>query len=88
MDQWRLLALEQLVVSLLLLLNQLMLLRGCRLVQLSWPGLPGVWQLAGDFSLSLLAHSEQAGEEEQADMVTELKKEVGKSWHLEHQGCS
>ena len=44
-------------------------------MQLPWPGLPGVWQLAGDFSLSLLAHGDEAGEEEKGE--TEQEKEVG-----------
>ena len=60
----------------MLSLNQLMLLRGCHLVQLSWPGLPGIWQLAGNFSLSLLGHDDKAGKEENGE--TELKKEGGK----------
>ena len=75
LDQWRLLPLEQLIVSLVLSLNQLMLLRGCQRVQLSGPGLPGVWQLAGDFSLSLLAHGDEAGEEKKGEWEMELEKE-------------
>ena len=34
------------------------------LKQQSEPGLPGVWQRAGDFSLSLKAHGGMAGKEE------------------------
>ena len=65
-----------------------MLLGECQLVQPSWPELPGVWQLAGDFSLSLLAHGDEAGEEEKGEGETELEKEGGNGEHLEFQGCS
>ena len=65
-----------------------MLLGECQLVQPSWPELPGVWQLAGDFSLSLLAHGDEAGEEEKWVGETELEKEGGNGEHLEFQGCS
>ena len=44
-------------------------------MQLSGPGLPGVWQLAGDFSLSLLAHGDEAGEEKKGEWEMELEKE-------------
>ena len=44
-------------------------------MQLPWPGLPGVWQLAGVFSLSLLAHGDELGEEEKGERVAELEKE-------------
>ena len=54
-------------------------------MQLPWPGLPGVWQLAGD---SLLAHGEEAGEEEKGEGETELEKEGGNGGHLELQGCT
>ena len=65
-----------------------MLLSECQLVQLSWPDLPGVWQLAGDFSLSLLAHGDEAGKEEKGEGYTELEKEEGNGEHLGFQGCS
>ena len=35
-----------------------------KLRQLFWPGLPGAWPLAGDFSLFQLVHGVEAGEEE------------------------
>ena len=38
-----------------------------------WPGRPGVSQLAGEFSLSLLAHGDEAGEEEKGEGETELE---------------
>ena len=44
-------------------------------MQLPCPGLPGVWQLAGDFSLSLLAHGDEAGEEKKGEGEMELEKE-------------
>ena len=69
----------------MLSLNQLMLLSGCQLVQLSWSGLTGIWQLTGNFSLSLLFHDDKACEEENGE--TELKKEGGNRGHLEKQGC-
>ena len=91
--QWQLslrnsLPLEQLVVILLLSLSQLMLLGECQLVQPSWPELPGVWQLAGDFSLSLMVLGDEAGEEEKGEGETETEKEGGNGGHLEHQWCS
>jgi hypothetical protein len=52
------------------------------------PGLPDVWQLAGDFSLSLLAHGDAAGKEEKGEGETELEKKGGNVGHLEHQWCS
>ena len=61
------------------------LMESC-VVQLSWPGLPGVGQHAGIFSLSLLAHGGEAGEEEKEGEM-EMKKEGGSWGHLEHQGC-
>ena len=64
------------------------MLSECQLVQLFWSGLPGVWQLAGDFSLSLLAHSDEAGKEQQGVEETELEKEEGNGEHLEFQGCN
>ena len=53
-----------------------------------WPGRPGVSQLAGEFSLSLLAHGDEAGEEEKGVGETELEKEGRNGGHLEHQWCS
>ena len=41
-------------------------------MQLPWPGLPDVWQLAGNFSLSLRAHGDEAGEEEKGVGETDL----------------
>ena len=87
LDQWRLLGLEQLVLSLVLSLNQL-ILRKCQLLQLSWPGLPDVWQLPANFSLSLLAHGDEAGKEEKGEGETDLEKKGGNGGHLEHQWCS
>ena len=57
-------------------------------MQLSWPGLPGVWQLAGDFSLSLMVLGDEAGKEEKGEEETETEKEGGNGGHLEHQWCS
>ena len=65
-----------------------MLFRGSQLVQLPWPGLHGVWQLAGNFSLSLLAHGVEVGKQEKGVRVTEQEKEGGNGGHLELQGCS
>ena len=75
-------------MSLMLSLNQWILLRGYQLVQLSWPGLPDVWQLPANFSLSLLAHSGEASEEEKGEGETELEKRGGNGGRLEHQWCS
>ena len=47
--------------------------------------MPGVWQLAEDSFLSLLAHGD---EEETVEGETELKTEGGNGRHLEHKGCS
>ena len=57
-------------------------------MQLSWPGLPDVWQRAGNFSLSLLAHGDEAGKEEKGEGETELEKKGGNGGHLEHRWCS
>ena len=57
-------------------------------MQLSWPGLPDVWQRTGNFSLSLLAHGDEAGEEKKGEGEMELEKEGGNGEHLGFQGCS
>ena len=58
------------------------------LKQQSEPGLPGVWQRAGDFTLSLKAHGGVAGKEEVRRQMREGEMDRGSGVHLGCQECS
>ena len=74
-------------MSLRLTLNKLMKKLQWKLSQLSWPGLPGAWRLAGDSSLFQLVHGVEAGEEERRREEEEQEQEGGSGGHLVCQLC-
>ena len=55
--------------------------------QQSWPGLPGVWQLALDSSFFLMAHNVEAGELKRREGERGQMMGGGSEGHLEDQEC-
>ena len=62
-------------MSLGLALKQLKKYMQWKLIQQSWPGLPGAWRLAGNSSLFLLVHGVKSGEEEGKEEVEEQEEQ-------------